>query len=175
MMTVRAIGPADEAAYVELLAGTSNDDRYYRFFRAVDHFEHSDVARFVEPQSDVVGLIAFDDGRALGTAHAFMAGDRAEIAVIVAGDARRRGVGSALLAHLFASLGTARIRTVAALSLTDNYPFARLARRVGMTPSHAVGDGNVITWTLALGPAGQAVCAVAPAAAPLPPDRPIAA
>jgi len=71
--------------------------------------------------------------------------------VIVAPDARRAGVASALLGHLGAMLRARRV-TLSAFSLTDNYAFAKLARRSGMQPSHAAGDGSVVTWTLALDP-----------------------
>lgn len=152
MMTVRTIHPSDEAAYLEILRRMSSADRYFRFFRAVDHFEHVDVARFVDPGPDTLGLIAESDGRPVGAAHAFITGTSGELAVIVAPDARRAGVASALLGHLGAMLRARRVKTLSAFSLTDNYAFAKLARRSGMQPSHAAGDGSVVTWTLALDP-----------------------
>ena len=72
MINVRAIRATDEAAYLDILRRTTDDDRYYRFFRAVDHFDHADVARFVEPVPSIIGIIASDDSRGLGVAHAFI-------------------------------------------------------------------------------------------------------
>ena len=149
-MTLRSIRPADEAAYLDILERTSDDDRYFRFFRAVDHFEHRDVVRFVEPRPDTIGLIAEEDGVGLGTAHAFLEGGVAEFSIVVASNARNRGVAHALLERLVAMLQARAIPTLVAYSLTENYGFARLAKSIGMKASHAVGDGSVVTWSLSI-------------------------
>ena len=148
MINVRAIRASDESAYLDILARTSPDDRYYRFFRAVDHFDHADVARFVEPMPGVVGMIASDGPRGLGVANAFIAGDSAEIALVVAADARRRGVGRRLVRGIFEELQSRGIGTVTAVSLWENLGFAALARSFGMVATHAPGDGSVIHWAL---------------------------
>lgn len=148
-MDLRPIGPADEAAYLDILTRTSGDDRYFRFFHAVDRFEHADVVPFVERGPNTLGLIAEERGRPVGAAHAFVDGDRAELAVVVAADARHHGVGHALLARLVASLQARAVRTILAYALVENAGFARLATSLGMRPSRAPGDGGVVTWTLA--------------------------
>ena len=150
MMTVRAIRASDEAAYLDILARTSDDDRYYRFFRAVDHFDHADVARFVEPIPGVVGMIASDRTRGLGVANAFISGSTAEIALVVAADAQRQGVGRRLIGGILEELQARRVATVTAVSLWENLGFASLARSFGMVANHAPGDGSVIHWTLRL-------------------------
>ena len=151
-MDVRPIRPSDEEAYLDILNRTSLDDRYFRFFHAVDHFEHEDLVPFVERRPDTLGFIAETDGRAVGAAHAFIDGDHAEIAVVVAADARLHGVGHELLARLISRLQARAIRTIVAYSLVENAGFGRLATSLGMRPSRKPGDGGVVTWTLPLGP-----------------------
>lgn len=158
-MILRRIRPDDEAAYLNILHRTSEDDRYFRFFRAVNHFDHGDVARFVERRSDTIGLIAEDGERALGTVHAFLSGDVAEFAILVADDARLRGIAFALLGRLRALLEARGTASLVAYSLGENIAFARLAKGIGMKASHAVGDGSVVTWTLALAGSARDVAA----------------
>jgi GNAT superfamily N-acetyltransferase len=147
--SVRPIEPSDAAAYRSVLDRTSEDDRYCRFFHVVNHFDLSDIAHFVDARADTFGLIAEDGPLALGVAHAFtVAPGSVELAIVVAGDARRRGVGRALLDRLIHVLVERRITTATALSLTENAPFALLARSVGMLAGEA--RGGVITWTIAL-------------------------
>jgi acetyltransferase len=150
MIHARAIRATDEAAYLDILDRTTSDDRYYRFFRAVDHFDHADVARFVEPKPSVIGMIATDEVRGLGVAHAFLSGGTAEIALVVAADAQRRGVGRCLIGGILDQLAARGITTVTAVSLWENLGFAALARSFGMIATHAPTDGSVIHWALTL-------------------------
>ncbi len=139
---------------------TTGEDRYCRFFHAVDHFDAEFIERFVEERSDVVGFIAEDGDDALGVIHGFQIdAHTAELAVVVARNARGRGVGKALGDALLAALTEHGWTTVVAYSLSENRPFARLALSLGF---HAAGrDGAVITWQrdLTAQPAG-AVAAV---------------
>src|SRR5664279_2245309 len=104
-ISVRAIVPDDAAAYRSILQRTSSQDRYCRFFHVVDYLDEEDVRRYVESRTDTIGVIAEQSGRAVGVAHAFFIEKQsAEIAMIVAGDGRRRGVGRLLFARLVAAL-----------------------------------------------------------------------
>jgi len=150
MINVRAIRATDEAVYLDILRRTTDDDRYYRFFRAVDHFDHADVARFVEPVPSIIGIIAIDDTHGLGVAHAFISDGAAEIALVVAADAQRRGIGRRLVGGILDQLAARGIATVTAVSLWENLGFAALARSFGMTATHAPGDGSVVHWRLVL-------------------------
>ena len=104
-MQIRPIKPTDTEHYRSILERTSLEDRYCRFFHAVDHFDPAEISRFVELPPDAVGFIAEENGRALGVVHAFMVErDTAELAIIVAADARRRGVGFALTSRVITAL-----------------------------------------------------------------------
>jgi GNAT superfamily N-acetyltransferase len=93
---VRAIVPGDADNYRDILQRTSAEDRYCRFFHTVDHFGGA-VERYVEARTNTIGLIAEKRGRPLGVAHAFFVNEGcAEIAIVVAHDARYLGIGRRL-------------------------------------------------------------------------------
>jgi hypothetical protein len=146
---IRPIAPTDSDSYRNILERTTAEDLYCRFFHVVDQDELSDVRPFVETRSDTIGFIAEDGSVPLGVAHAFLSSNRAqaEIAIVVARDARRCDVGHALLERLFDELRARECRVVSAYSLSSNCAFSHLARSVGMRPSGPPSD--VMTWTLA--------------------------
>jgi GNAT superfamily N-acetyltransferase len=138
---------ADEAAYRSILTRTSEEDRYFRFFRAVDARTGSDIHAAVEEAYDTVGFIAEAGAMPLGAAHAALLGDRsAELAIVVAQDARGRGVGRALLAALIAHLRASGCERFIAHSLHDNSAFSRLASSIGLRVDHV--EGADIRWSL---------------------------
>jgi len=150
-VSVRAIVPGDAGHYRDILQRTSAEDRCCRFFHVVDHFDDDAIDRYVKARPDVIGLIAEQHGRPLGVAHAFFIDEgRAEIAMVVANDARHLGVGRLLFDRLIAALQHRRCTSVIAYALAQNGAFSNLARSVGMQPGSS--DGGIVTWTLS--PAG---------------------
>lgn len=148
---VRAIVPSDADNYRSILQRTSAEDRYCRFFHVVDHFDDNAVDHYVEARADTIGLIAEKHGRPLGVAHAFFIDEeRAEMALVVASEARHLGVGRLLFERLIAALQRSGCMSVIAHALTQNGAFASLARAAGMRPGPS--DGGIVTWTLS--PAG---------------------
>jgi GNAT superfamily N-acetyltransferase len=153
-MIVRHIAPSDYEDYARLLESTSDEDRFCRFFHVVKCFDPREIHRFVDDQPDVVGLIAEDHLQKLGVAHGFLLpGEAAEIAVLVAANARRRGVGVALVKELIEELRARECRQILAYSLSENHAFANLARAAGMRP-HSV-EGGTVTWAHSVTAAAQ--------------------
>ncbi len=145
-MQIRPIKPSDTEHYRSILERTSPEDRFCRFFHAVDHFDQAEIRRFVELPADAVGFIAEENGRALGVVHAFMVGrDTAELAIIVAADARRKGVGLALTKRVIAALRARGCCRIIAYALPANFPFASLARAAGLRSDGALVDA--VTWS----------------------------
>jgi RimJ/RimL family protein N-acetyltransferase len=155
-MLVRDIAPPDEDAYRAILEDTSKEDRYCRFFHLVDHFDPEEVHRFVETRSDMIGMIAFEGDVPLGTAHAALLDDEsAELAIVVARAARRRGVGTALIDALTARLRKLGFRRLIACALRENRPLEKLAKNTGFHVELA--DGPALRWVVALAPSDDAV------------------
>ncbi len=151
-MIVRPIVPSDEAAYRSILERTTDEDRYCRFFHVVDHFDPAEVHRYVEARSDTVGFIAYEGDVPLGSAHAVAIDEHsAELAIVVAHDARRRGVGHALVAALATEVRRRGTHRLIAISLTQNTAFAKLAEATGLLLER--NDGSTLLWHLGPEPA----------------------
>jgi len=147
-MNVRPIQPSDTALYESILERTTSEDRYCRFFHVVDHFSEDEVHRFVDVGPDMIGFIAIgENGSSLGAAHAsLLDAQTAELAIVVARDARRRGVGKALFGRLILELQARGYRHLVAYALAENHALTNLAKAVGM---HSQGvEASVRTWSL---------------------------
>jgi GNAT superfamily N-acetyltransferase len=146
---IRPIEPDDGDAYRMILEDTSEEDRYCRFFHAVDHFEPEFIEDSVR-RSDAIGFIAFDGAEPLGTAHAIgIDAQTAELAVIVARNGRRRGVARALLTCVIERARERGFEMLIGYALRLNVPFTSLARSIGFS-ADPMSDGATVTWRLAL-------------------------
>jgi L-amino acid N-acyltransferase YncA len=80
--------------------------------------------------------------------HAFFISDTcAEVAIVVASDARQHGIGHALIERIVNELRARGCDTACAVSLSTNGAFSHLAQSMGMTPA---GAGETTNWTLLL-------------------------
>jgi GNAT superfamily N-acetyltransferase len=153
-IATRPITAADAERYRGILQRTTSEDRYCRFFHFVDHFDEEFVHDFVRVRPDAIGFIAEEGTEALGAAHAFSLGDgRAELAIVVARDARRRGVGRALVERIKAELQASAHSALVAYALGANAGFSRLARSAGMRSRGS--ESGVTTWEFACVPASS--------------------
>jgi GNAT superfamily N-acetyltransferase len=73
-------------------------------------------------------------------------GKGAEIAIVVANDARHVGVGRRLFDRLIAALQQRGCTSIIAYAIAQNGAFSNLAQSVGMRPGSS--DGGIATWTL---------------------------
>ncbi len=147
-MEIRPISPEDESLYRDLLASLDERDRYLRFFHTVPAIGSREVLPFVHPRPDMIGLIAVEDGRAVGAAHAFIDRESAEFAVEVRPDCRHHGVGGKLLAEIARRSRERGVRELVAHSLCDNTEFALIASEASMKPKPEGAGVNL--WRLPL-------------------------
>ena len=146
-MEIRPIVATDEPLYRELLISLDDRDRYLRFFHSVPNIGAAEVLPFVTPRDDMLGLIAIEDGKAAGAAHAFIDPDgSAEFAIEVRPDQRHHGIGGKLLSALVARLRERGVRELVAHSLFDNAEFALIASEATMQPESE--GGGVRLWRL---------------------------
>ena len=147
-MRIRRLNPDDEEAYRSIFDRTTREDRYFRFFVALDHLDPADVRRAVEDRADSIGYLAMENGRSLGVAHGELLEDgSAELTVLVAKDARRRGVATALIRVTIAHLHELGVQRIVAYSLRENYTFSEFGRSIGLKVERA--ERLEILWTLA--------------------------
>jgi ribosomal protein S18 acetylase RimI-like enzyme len=151
---VRSVEPGDAeelAARYQLLSETSAYQRFFtvpprlspqqvRFFTQVDHRNH-----------EALGAITPETGHGVGIAR-FIRSDTdpasAELAIVVADDWQRRGVGFQLLRTLLRRAREEDVTTISAEVLTDNSALLGLLRHFGSVDT--VVSGSTTTATLRL-------------------------
>ncbi|MBD5635786.1 MAG: GNAT family N-acetyltransferase, partial [Candidatus Eremiobacteraeota bacterium] len=121
---------------------------YFRFFVALKNLDPADIRHAVEDRPDLIGFLAEDNERSLGIVHAsLLENGSAELSVLVADDARRRGIASALLRATIARLGELGIERIVVYSLSENYAFSKLARSIGLRVERS--ERSELLWVLA--------------------------
>ena len=139
---VRPLRASDRARYRDAVAALSPRSRYLRFAAPMpprmttsllDQMMQFDEDRHVV----YVGLTA-DERTIVGVARFVADGseiDRGEVAVAVADDWQRAGLGTALLAKIIERARIAGMRRLIAMTLIENVGAARLARSCGFSPT----------------------------------------
>lgn len=150
---VRPIGPEDRDALADAFARLSPESRLRRFLAPkpklsqreltyltdIDHVSHEAIGAFDE------------DGRMVAIArYATVAPEdrEAEIAVTVADEWQRRGLGTALAAKIVAAARDNAFTRLTASTMTENGPALALLRRLGFRP--AGSSSGVLEFQLPL-------------------------
>jgi RimJ/RimL family protein N-acetyltransferase len=155
---VRSVEPCDAeelAAGYQSLSDTSAYQRFFtimprlspqqlRFFTQVDHRDH-----------EALGAVAPETGQGVGIAR-FIRSDTdpasAELAIIVADDWQRRGVGFQLLRTLLRRAREENVTTISAEVLTDNSALLGLLRHFGHVDTEVSGTTTTATLRLPSNP-----------------------
>lgn len=100
---MRALGPDDVDSVLGLADSLSGEEKYLRFFTAQPRYMPQWADSVTASPSGGVSLGAFDHGELVGVANytPLPEAGRAEVALVVAHDQHDRGIGTALLAHVF--------------------------------------------------------------------------
>ncbi|HBB39850.1 MAG: GNAT family N-acetyltransferase [Nitrospirae bacterium CG18_big_fil_WC_8_21_14_2_50_70_55] len=163
-LLLRPIRPEDEPAHHEFVAHCDPDDIYFRFFRAVRHIPHSEMARLT--QVDYAREMAFiavaedgGEGETLGVVRAITDPDNriAEFGIMVRSDRKGSGLGHALLGKMIGYLRAQGTRELRAHVLPANHSMLALAERMGFTVQRLPEDEVMkIQLNLTGKPAGAA-------------------
>lgn len=136
---LRPIAPEDKALLAASFERLSEQSRYRRFLTAKSKLSSAELAYLVDvDHSDHEAIVAIEPatGTMLGIARYVRAKqdpELAEVAVTVADDWQRRGVGRALLDRLTYRARREGIRRFSALVLSENRPALGLLEDVGET------------------------------------------
>jgi RimJ/RimL family protein N-acetyltransferase len=128
--------------YFAHLAALGPDDARLRFGSVPSRAALAAYVERIDFDVDALFAVRGPELALLGAAHLAFAGDLAELGVSVLPDARRRGVGGALIAR---AAEHARNRLVPRLymhCLAENATMIRLARRAGMDVVVQAGDAD---------------------------------
>lgn len=135
-LSVRPIRPADREEFLRAFAHLGDESRYRRFLRPIRHLTEAEVRYFTEvDHRDHEALIALtSDGEIVAVGRYIRLKDEpteAEVAVTVADDWQRRGVGGAVLRLLAEHARQAGIETFEAICLAENKDMRQLLEDLG--------------------------------------------
>ena len=154
---LRPIAPEDKPLVAAAFERLSEESRYRRFFATKNELSRAELAYLVDvDHKDHEAIIAIDpsSGEMLGVARYIrskddpQAAEVAEVAVTVADDWQRRGLGRALLSRLTYRARREGVRRFSALVQADNPGALRLLEGVGDTQHQH--DGGVVELVIEL-------------------------
>jgi nucleotide-binding universal stress UspA family protein/GNAT superfamily N-acetyltransferase len=155
-VTLRPIAPEDKPLIAVTFERLSEESRYRRFFTTKNQLSAAELAYLVDvDHRDHEAIIAIDpsNGEALGVARYIRFKDDAEVAevaVTVADDWQRRGLGRALLDRLTYHARREGVRRFSAFVQGDNPGALRLLADVGDTRQQR--DSGVVELVIELPP-----------------------
>jgi acetyltransferase len=147
-ITLRPVRPDDEPLLQDLFAHMSRGDQRLRFFAPMRELSHSLAARLSQIDYDrEMALLAQHDGTTIGIARYFADPDRlrAEYAVAVRSDWKRRGVGYLLMTRIIEVAREAGIGELFGEVLHENKPMLDMCRALGFSLAANPSDATLTT------------------------------
>ena len=142
---IRPARPDDFDAVRDMHAKMSPENLYLRFFGMSRSAAESEARRVCrEPAPDHGALLAVLEGQVVGCGSYEVAGDgsgSAEVAMAVADDMHRRGVGTLLLEHLVSQARSRGVRAFVAETLSENALMMQVFADAGLGAHRALMDG----------------------------------
>ncbi len=145
MLEIRPARPDDFDAVRDMHARMSSENLYLRFFGVSRSAAESEARRVCrEPAPDHAALLAVLEGQVVGCGSYEVARDgsrSAEIALAVADDMHRRGVGTLLLEHLVSLARSRGVLAFVAETLSQNALMMQVFAEAGLGAQRALADG----------------------------------
>lgn len=143
---VRRLEPADIDAVIALHDTLSDRERYLRFFTMHPAHLKTVADKLTDGSSEDYALGAFESGTLIGVASYAVCGRpaTAEIAVVVAHNDHRRGVGTVLLRRLAQIARANGIQHLVADVLTTNHLMFEVLHDASLHPQHKSYDSGVV-------------------------------
>jgi acetyltransferase len=133
-LRIRPLRPEDRPILHDIAAHMSQEDLRLRFFTPVKGLTEAVAARLSQLDNHrELALLAERDGMAVAVAHFFADPDksRAEFAIAVRSDWKRRGVGYLLMTRLIDIARQGDIGEFVAEVLRENEPMLQMCRKLG--------------------------------------------
>lgn len=140
-VTIRPIGPEDEAREQAFVRALSNESRYLRFMNTLRELTPGMLHRFTDPDPQrEVALVALTDGREprqVGVARFARSerSDSAEFAIVVADDMQGKGLGTRLMRELIGNARERGLRQLEGTVLASNHHMLALMQALGFEVS----------------------------------------
>src|SRR4051794_25365137 len=148
-VTIRPVGPEDRDLVTAGFEHLSEQSRYQRFFRVVEHLTDDELDFFTDVDHDeheAVGAVTADGRSGLGIARYIRlapGSPKAEVAIVVVDEAQGRGVGRMLIEEIARRARERGVQCLVAQTGSANVPFKRLMQRLGPTRITAEDYGTI--------------------------------
>ncbi len=146
---VRPAQPSDEPALAEFFTHVEKDDLRFRFLSGLTTVGHHLLAMMTDVDHDrTENILAFDvDGRTI-IASAMLAadenGERAEAAMAIREDFKRKGISWTLLEHITHIARAKRIKTLESIETRDHHEAIEMEREMGFKAFAMPGDATLM-------------------------------
>ncbi|QAY78359.1 GNAT family N-acetyltransferase [Sphingosinicella sp. BN140058] len=146
---VRPVEPGDVTALAEFYRRLSLEDLRYRFLTAVREVGEARLIEMTAVDHDrTENFLAFWGEADMLVGSAMLVADeareRAEVAIAIRSDVKRRGIGARLLMHVADYAEARRIRILESISSADNWALIELERRLGFTCRPLADDASLV-------------------------------
>ncbi len=153
---LRPIRPEDEPEHLALFNHLDQQDIYFRFFRAIAHVKHEQMAQLTqidyEREMAFIATTDSQDGQheTLAVARAIVGseGSEAEFAIIVRSDLHGYGLGTLLMDKLIRYCRSRGLKRIVGYVLSNNQKMQRLAKRFGFKSTYTEEDGVKVILSL---------------------------
>lgn len=154
---IRTARPEDEALLTELFRNVSPEDLRFRFLSSVSRVPPEEIHRLThvdhETAESYLAFLADDPRMPVATAMLASAptGKRAEVAVSLHADYRRRGIGWEMLAFLAEQAEARGIEIIESVESRDNRAALEVERDMGFKTEPLPGDPTLVLVRKQLG------------------------
>lgn len=153
---VRAAQPSDQSAIADFFTHVEKDDLRFRFLTAVNMVAPHLIASFANVDHDrTENILAFDTDGITLIASALLAADpdgkRAEVAMAIRADFKRKGISWTLLEHVARLAKAKGIETLESIEAHDHHEAIEMEREMGFTASPYPGDATLVLLQAKLG------------------------
>ena len=153
---VRAAQPSDQSAIADFFTHVEKDDLRFRFLTAVNTVAPHLIASFANvDHTHTENILAFDtNGRTIIASAMLSAdpdGERAEVAMAIRADFKRKGISWTLLEHIARMAKGKGIRTLESIEAHDHHEAIEMEREMGFTASSYPGDASLVLLRAKLG------------------------
>jgi len=145
---VRPVLTSDEAALAEFFTHVTQNDLRFRFLTAVHKVGHETLVRLTQVDHErTEDFLAFGEDGTTVIATAMLAADaaleRAEVAISIRADYKKRGVSWTLLEHVARFARAKGIKTLESIESHDNREAIELEREMGFVVTPYPGDSTL--------------------------------
>jgi acetyltransferase len=151
---LRPIRPEDEQLELEFIKGLSKETCRFRFFRVIKEFSHLDLAKFcnIDYDREIAIIAELNEGgkkREIGAARLILEpnGKRGEIAVVVADEYQRKGLGTKLIDMIIGIAEEKNLETIYGIIMPENEAIIQLCKKMGFKISKE-NDEVIVTLNL---------------------------